>query len=255
MVLNTQSPIAPIDPSTGVKPLRIMAFGAHPDDIEFLCAGTLAKCAQAGHAVAIAISTNGEVGSPTLSKGEIAAVREVEARASAQIIEASFFWMGYPDEFLFNSPQVRLHYIDTIRQFRPDIILCPDKEADYHPDHTTTGQIIWDTHVMVTVPNIVTQASPCEKIPEIIYFDTVAGINFLPEFYVDITRQWETKAAMIACHQSQEAWLVAQYSISCVEFGQTQSRLRGFQAGCRYAEGFRRPKFFPGSTRPGGLFG
>ena len=234
--------------------MKIMAFGPHPDDIEFLCAGTLAKYARLGHQVAIALSTNGEVGSPTLSKAEIAAVREAEARASAAIINARFFWLGYPDEFLFNTREVRLHYIDVIRQFRPDIILCPDKDNDYHPDHTTTGQIVWDTHVMVTVPNIETPTAPCEKIPEIIFMDTIAGVNFQPEFFVDISAHWETKVAMIACHKSQETWMVAQYGVSCVEFGQTQSRLRGFQAGCRYAEGFRRPRFFPGSTRPDGLW-
>jgi LmbE family N-acetylglucosaminyl deacetylase len=233
--------------------MKIMAFGAHPDDIEFLCAGTLAKYHQAGHEVAIAISTNGEVGSASLKKPEIAAIREKEARASASLIGAQFFWMGYPDEFLFNSREVRLHYIEVIRQFRPDTIICTDKDADYHPDHTTTGQIIWDTHVMVTVPNIETASPPCAKIPEIVYMDTVAGVNFHPEFYVDISAQWETKAAMIACHQSQEAWMVQQYGVTSVEFGQTLARLRGFQAGCRYAEGFRKPKFFPGTTRPEGL--
>lgn len=233
--------------------MRIMAFGPHPDDLEFLCAGTLAKYHQAGHAVAMAISTNGEVGSSTMSKPEIAALREQEARASAAIIGAEFYWLDYPDEFLFNTPEVRLHYIEVIRQFQPDIILCPDKDADYHPDHTTTGQIIWDTHVMATVPNIQTTSLPCTRIPEIYFMDTIAGVNFQPEFYVDITAQWEIKAAMIACHKSQEDWMMNQYGVSCVEFGQTQSRLRGFQAGCRYAECFRRPKFFPGVTRTGGL--
>lgn len=233
--------------------MRIMAFGAHPDDIEFVCAGTLAKYHQAGHTVAMAVSTNGEVGSPDLSKAKIAAIREREARASAALIGAEFFWMGYPDEFLFNTAEVRLHYIDVIRLFRPDIIICPDKDADYHPDHTTTGQIVWDTHVMATVPNINTPAPPCEKIADIFYADTIAAVNFRPEFYVDITTQWETKAAMIASHVSQEAWMMNQYGVSCVEFGQTQARLRGFQAGCRYAECFRRPKFFPGVTQPDGL--
>jgi LmbE family N-acetylglucosaminyl deacetylase len=233
--------------------MRIMAFGPHPDDIEFLCAGTLAKYRQAGHSVAMAISTNGEVGSASLSKIEIAALREKEARASARLIGAQLFWLGYPDEFLFNTAEVRVHYIEVIRQFRPDIILCPDKDADYHPDHTTTGQIIWDTHVMATVPNIKTPTPPCEKMPEIFFMDTIAAVNFQPEFYVDITAQWETKAAMIACHTSQEAWMMDQYGVSCVEFGQTQSRLRGFQAGCRYAECFRRPKFFPGAAHPDGL--
>lgn len=232
---------------------KIIAFAAHPDDIEFLCAGTLAKYKASGWDVGVAISTNGEVGSPTLSKSEIAAVREKEARNSAALIGAEFFWLGYPDEFLFNNKETRLRYIDIIRQFRPDIIICPDKDSDYHPDHTTTGQIIWDTHVMVTVPNIETDTPPCEKIPQIFYMDTTAGVNFKPEFYVDISDQWETKAKMIACHVSQDEWMQDQYGVTCVEFGQTQSRFRGFQAGCKYAEALRRPKFFPGSTEPDGL--
>lgn len=233
--------------------MKIMAFSPHPDDIEFLCAGTLAKYSAAGNSVAIVVATNGEVGSPTLKKKEIAAVREDEARKSANKISAGFFWLGYPDEFLFNSVEVRLKFIDIIRQFRPDIIICPDKDADYHPDHTTTGQIIWDTHVMVTVPNIKTDNPPCEKISDIFFMDTIAGVNFQPEFYVNITSQWEIKASMIACHESQELWMMAQYGVSCVEFGQTQSRFRGFQAGCRYAECFRKPKFFPGVTKPENL--
>ena len=232
---------------------RVLAFGAHPDDIEFCCAGALAKYRDNGHHVGMAIATNGEVGSPTLRKAEIAAVREKEARASAARIDADCFWLGYPDEFLFNSEKVRLHFIEVIRQFRPDIILCPDKDSDYHPDHTATGQIVWDTHVMVTVPNIKTDSAPCEKIPQIVFTDTTAGVNFQPEFYVDITAQWEAKADMIACHKSQETWMVAQYNVSCVEFGKTQARFRGFQAGCRYAEAFRKPKFFPGETAPDGL--
>ena len=136
--------------------MRIMAFGAHPDDMELCCAGTLAKYKAAGAQVAMVVVTNGQVGSATLPKDQIAALRQREARNSAAVIGAEFFWLGYPDEFLFNTPEVRLNMIDTIRRFGPDIILAPDKDVDYHPDHTTTGQLIWDTHVMVTVPNIET---------------------------------------------------------------------------------------------------
>lgn len=237
----------------GDNSMRIMAFGAHPDDIEFLCAGTLAKYSQMGHQIGIAISTNGEVGSPTLGKKEIAAIREKEARRSADKIGAEFIWMGYDDEFLFNTKEVRLKYIEAVRKFRPDIIICPDKDSDYHPDHTTTGQIIWDLHVMVSVPNIKTESPPCDIIPDIYFMDTIAGVNFQPEFYVDMTDQWKIKAEMIKCHESQESWMIDQYGVSCVTFGETQSRFRGFQAGCRYAECFRKPKFFPGVTKTNGL--
>lgn len=228
---------------------RVMAFGPHPDDIDLLCAGTLAKYKKAGSAIGIAVVTNGNVGSSTLGKEEIAAIRQKEARASAAMLNAEFFWLDYDDEFLFNSEKARLHFIDVIRQFRPDIIICPEKDADYLPDHTTTGQIIWDTRVMVTVPNIPTATPPCERIPEIYYMDTVAGVNFIPEFFVDISDFWDTKARMIECHVSQESWMNDCFGVSNVEFAGTLARLRGFQAGCKYAEGFRRPKVFPGSVK------
>ena len=225
--------------------MRVMAFGAHPDDVEILCAGTLAKYAKQGHAVAIAVATNGEVGSPTLPREEIAAIREAEARKSAAIINAEFFWLGYPDEFLYDSPDVRRHFIDVIRKFGPDIVLCPDKDRDYHPDHQRTGQIVWDTHVMVTVPNIATATAPCAKIYDIWFNDTVAGINFQPESYVDITETWETKMAMLACHESQAAWLMAQYGLPPSYFAETQSRFRGYQSGCTFAEAFRKVQVYP----------
>ncbi len=233
--------------------MKIMAFEAHPDDIELLCGGTLAKYKAAGHDVATVVITNGEVGSPTLSKTEIAGVREEEARKAASMIDAEFFWLGYPDEFLFNTPEVRLRIIDVIRQFRPDVILTLDKDNDYHPDHIMAGQIVWDTHVMVTVPNIETETSPCVNIPEIYFMDTVAGINFQPEFYIDISAHWKTKAAMIVCHESQERWCKDQYGISLVENAGIQSRFRGYQAGYQYAEAFRKPRFFPQKTPLQGL--
>jgi len=232
--------------------MKIMAFAPHPDD-ELNCAGTLAKYSDAGYETAIVFTTNGEVGSAEMDKKQTAAVRREEARASAGVIGAEFFWLDYQDEFLFNTEKVRLHFIDIIRQFRPDIVICPDRDSDYHPDHTTTGQIIWDVRVMVTVPNIVTEHLPCSKIPELYYMDTVAGINFIPEFYVDVTELWDKKSVMIGCHKSQQSWMLDQYGVTHEEFVRVHSMFRGFQAGCRYAEAFKKPKFFPGNTKQGDL--
>ena len=235
--------------------MRVMAFEAHPDDVEFLCAGTLAKYSALGHDVAIACMTNGEVGSPNLGKKEIAALREQEAKNAAKLINAQLFWLGYPDEFLFNNEQVRLNVIETVRQFRPDVIITLDKDNDYHPDHTTTGQLVWDIHVMVTVPNIETPTPPCERIPDIYYMDTPGGINFLPECYVDISDYWDTRAAMLECHKSQDEWCRHQYDISLVGNSEVLARFRGYQVGCRYAEAFRKPKFFPQHVPSDGLLG
>ncbi len=233
--------------------MRVLAVGAHPDDIEFLCAGTLAKFRRKGHQVIIAIATNGEVGSATHTKEQIAAIRMNEAESSARIIGADFYWMDYPDEFLFNNAQTRLKFIDMVRQACPDLIICHNPDCDYHPDHRTSGQIIWDIHVMVTAPNIVTDHPPCAKIPEIVYMDTIAGVDFIPDRYVDISAEIDTKRKMLGCHKSQDAWMVNQYGVTCIEMMGSFSRMRGFQCGCGFAEGFKVPAIWPRTVDPEGL--
>ena len=114
--------------------MRVLAVGAHPDDLELLCGGTLAKYAQQGHHVTMAVATNGEVGSMTLPKEEIAAVRKAEAEAAATVIGADFVWMGYPDEFLFSREDTRLAFLNLMRRARPDVVIAP-APTDYHPDH------------------------------------------------------------------------------------------------------------------------
>lgn len=225
--------------------MRVMAFSPHPDDIELFCAGTLAKYKAQGHDVAITLVTNGNVGSPTLPPDEIARIRVQEARNAAAIVNADFHFLGYDDEFLYDSPDVRRAFIDVIRAFRPDLILCPDKDNDYIPDHTRTGQLVWDVHKMVTVPNIPTEHAPAEHTYELWYYDTGAGIGFTPEVYVDITDHWDTKAAMIEAHESQAAWLKDQYDVPATYYAETLSRFRGFQSGCDYAEAFRKARMFP----------
>ena len=224
--------------------MRVLAVGAHPDDLEILCAGTLAKYALRGDHVTMAVSTNGEVGSATLSKSEIAEIRMSEAKASAEVIGADFIWMGYPDEFLFSNEQTRLDFLNMVRQARPDVILT-HAPTDYHPDHRATGGILWDIRVMTTVPNIKTQAPPCEKIPEIYYYDTVAGIEFVPQYYVDISEAFELKKKMLACHKSQASWLEEQYKLSYLQFIEYTGRYRGLQCGTQFAECFQLSPTWP----------
>lgn len=233
--------------------MKVLAVGAHPDDIEFQCAGTLSKYRRQGHSVAIAIATNGNVGSSSDTKEEIAAIRKKEAQASAATIGADFCWLDYPDEFLFNTPETRLKFIDVVRQATPDLIICPNPQKDYHPDHTTAGQIIWDIHVMVTVPNIVTSHTPCDRIPKIVYMDTVAGVNLIPNRYVDISDEIETKKKMLACHKSQDSWMMDMYGVTCVDMMESFARTRGFQCGCKFAEAFTIPLIWPYEIEKNGL--
>ena len=229
--------------------MRVLAVGAHPDDLEILCGGTLAKYAKQGHHVTMAVATNGEVGSMTLPNEEIAAVRKAEAAASAAVIGADFVWMGYKDEFLFSSEETRLDFLNLMRRARPDVVLA-HAPSDYHPDHRTAGQMCWDVRVMTTVPNIKTAYPVCATIPEVFYMDTVAGINFQPEQYVDITEYFDLKRQMLACHRSQGGWLEAQYQMTYLEFMEQISRFRGLQCGVRYAECFQSSPTFPKWSKP-----
>ncbi len=230
--------------------MRVLAVGAHPDDLEILCGGTLAKYARAGHHVTMAVATNGELGSPTLPKAEISEIRRQEAAASAALIGADFIWIDYPDGNLFSTEESRFRFLNVIRKVRPDVILT-HAPADYHPDHRTTGQLVWDNRIMTIIPNIKTEEPPCATIPEIYYFDTVAGIDFVPQYYVDIGETFELKKQMLACHKSQAAWFENQYQIKdYMDFIEYSSRFRGLQLGVKYAECFQVSPTWPKWAKP-----
>ena len=229
---------------TAKKP-RILAFGAHPDDLEFQMGGTLAKYAELGHHVTMAIVTNGDVGSSTLSMEEIEAVRHRENLNSAALIGAELIWVGYHDEFFFGDEESRRRLIDVMRQARPDIVFAHWRD-DYHPDHSLSGQAVRDARIMTAVPNIVTPHEPLATIPKLFHFDTLAGINFTPEVYVDISGQFEMKRRMLAAHESQNSWISDIFEGNSIgDMMETQSKFRGFQAGVRYAEGFRAAETWP----------
>lgn len=224
--------------------MRVLAIGAHPDDVEGLCAGTLIKCAARGDHVTIMIATNGNVGSPTLSREEIAAIRKKEAEASAALIGADLIWMGYDDEFLFHDRETRLAFINAIRKANPDFMIVHGAN-DYHPDHRISGEIAIDCRIPVTVPLIETEYPPMSKIPHVFIMDNVGGIGFEPEAYVDISDSFEMKGRMIKCHKSQNEWLQHMYSADYVEMLSTPSIIRGKAIGVKYAEAFRNLPMYP----------
>jgi LmbE family N-acetylglucosaminyl deacetylase len=219
--------------------MRVLAIGAHPDDVEVLCSGTLALCAARGDEVTIAVATNGDVGTgePGVSRDEIAAIRHSEAAASAATIGASLIWMGFPDEFLNDDRESRERFIDAIREARPELMFI-HSEIDYHPDHRVAGKISRDSRIPVSVPLVTTHFPPTE-IPTMFVMDTVAGRHFEPEIYVDISSVIEIKTAMLNSHKSQADWIRRVFDTDLAEGMLLQARFRGYQAGCQFAEGFR----------------
>lgn len=103
--------------------MNILAVGAHPDDLETMCAGTLAKYAAQGHRVFMATATSGNIGSAHHTMEEIAAIRKREAAVSAAIIGAEYLCLDYDDEMFYETKQVRLAFINLVRHCKADVIL------------------------------------------------------------------------------------------------------------------------------------
>lgn len=229
--------------------MRILAIGAHPDDAEGLCGGTLAKYAARGDQVTIMIATNGNVGSPTLSKDEIAAVRRKEAEIAAAVIGADMIWLDIDDEFLFHDKETRMKFINAIRQANPDVMFVHGTN-DYHPDHRICGEIASDCRIPVTVRLIQTEYPHMDKVPHVFVMDNIGSIGFEPEAYVDITDTFETKCRMLRCHESQDTWLQHLYGIDVVGHMSKSAVMRGMAIGVKYAEAFRSLPMYPVSGGP-----
>jgi len=225
--------------------MNILAIGAHPDDVETCCGGTLAKYSKQGHKVFTATATNGNIGSSTLSMEEIAKIRKEEARRAAAHIGAEYICLDYNDEMFYEDEAARLAFIDLVRYCKADVILTHNPK-DYNPDHMLTSKIITDIPVMIPIEKLKTKSPACEKIPLVVYFESVHGFGFEPTEWVDISEEMEIKMAMMKEHKSQISWMQDNYKDTLGEQQtdftddfRTIARYRGMQCGVEYAEAFR----------------
>ena len=199
--------------------MRVLAFGAHPDDVEFRVGGTLAKMAARGDEVFICIATNGEIGSFKMGKAEIAAVRRKEAEASCSVIGASLIWLDEPDEFLFDNEKTRLKFIDAYRIARPDVVFAPPYYKEYNQDHDMTGYLAFTARVLSMVKLIETGHEALASIPPLFYTQSHGyHPEFVAEYFVDITDVIETKLKMANCHKSQMGdWCRDAFGVDYIE--------------------------------------
>ena len=219
--------------------MNILAFGAHPDDVEIFCAGTLLKYAAAGHRILIALATSGNQGSNVIDgREEIARIREAEQLEAAKLYPAQVRFLRYDDEGLIETEEVRRNVLNAVRWADPDVIFT-HFPGDRSTDHNTIGTIV--SRVMLSLPgkNVQADEPPIRKAPSLFYWDTAAGLHFEPEVYVDITDVMDRKQKALALHTSQFAWMGTFGSQSLSDLSRIVSEFRGLQAGCRYAEGFR----------------
>lgn len=224
--------------------MKVLAIGAHPDDLEILCAGTLVKFKKQGAELFICHVCDGNKGSMVYSSIELAKIRRNEAIESAKLIGATSIWAGFSDGEVVLDLVSRMKIIDVIRQTSPDLIITHSPN-DYHSDHINTSRLVFEATYLAGLVLWKTKYPPAEKLPYLYYMDTIAGVNFIPEEYVDVTDTIDTKIEMMMEMKSQLGWLKEMHNCDAAEFIKTVAKFRGFQAGVAYAEAFVQQKMYP----------
>ena len=149
--------------------LRIIAFGAHPDDAEFRLAGTAAKWAAQGHHVKLVSVTNGDIGHWNMAGGPLAQRRTAEVMEAAKRLGTTAEVLDIHDGELLPTLENRKKIVRLIREWEADLVFS-HRPNDYHPDHRYTGILVQDAAFMVTVPYFCPDVPRLKKNPVFMYF-------------------------------------------------------------------------------------
>jgi bacillithiol biosynthesis deacetylase BshB1 len=220
--------------------MRVLAIVAHPDDADIFCGGTLAKHADRGDDVAIVHLTRGEYGGFEATEDEVAAVRESEARASAERLGAEVGFLDFSDGRVTYSLDHRLALVDVLREYGPDAILTHYRE-DMHPDHRTTSRLVTDAYYMASLPLVETEHPPHD--PSNVFYFGKPTAEFEPSAFVDVSGYQDVKEEAIQSHESQVEFLQAHGGIDgefdgLIEGVRAEARVLGKRTGATFAEGF-----------------
>jgi LmbE family N-acetylglucosaminyl deacetylase len=186
-------------------PLRIIVFGAHPDDCDLRAGGTAILWAQKGYAVKFVSVTNGDAGHQSQGGGALAKRRRLEAQeAGRRFGIAEYEVLDNHDGELEPTLAIRQQVIRRIRQWNADVVIAP-RPNDYHPDHRYTGVLVQDSAYMVVVPNVTPDTPPLQKNPVFLYVqDHFQRPNpFRPDVAVAIDSVIDKKIHALDAHESQ----------------------------------------------------
>ena len=223
----------------------VLSLGAHPDDAEFMCTGTLALLRQRGWQVHIATMAPGDCGTVQYSRQEISRIRKGEAAKSAAMLDGKYHCLESGDIFiLYERPQL-LKAIEVVRKVRPRIVFTTSP-SDYMVDHEMASKLAQTACFCCGVVNVKTPgAEPFEPIPHLYYMDAVEGkdklgVEVKPSMIVDISSVMDLKEKMLCCHESQRDWLLKHHGMDeYVNMMKLFSQKRGGQIGRPFGEGFR----------------
>ncbi|HUS05426.1 MAG TPA: PIG-L family deacetylase [Bryobacteraceae bacterium] len=186
------------------RKLRIIAFGAHPDDCDIRVGGTAALWAQMGHAVKFVACTNGDAGHPTMGGAPLARRRRAEATEAARRLGITYDILEIHDGELLPTLENRNLIIQKIREWNAELVLS-SRPNDYHPDHRYTGVLVQDAAYMVVVPAVLPTIPPVKRNPVFLYYEDrfQKPTPFHPDIVVDISSVWDKKVDDMDAHESQ----------------------------------------------------
>jgi bacillithiol biosynthesis deacetylase BshB1 len=216
--------------------LDVIGFGAHRDDIELTCAGTMLKLVDYGYKTGIIDLTAGEMGTRGTPEE-----REKEAEESAKLLKIQCREnLGIPDANIEINDENKLKVIKAIRKYKPKIVLLPYWQ-DRHPDHAHASQLVSESSFLAGLSKLLPEI-PRHRPEKLIYY--MCHYEFIPSFIVDVTDQYERKMAAINCYKSQiynPNYQGEQTYISSPEYLdsiEVRSHYYGGLIGCKYGEPF-----------------
>lgn len=167
-VFTLPSALAQDATKAGEKPLKIIVFGAHPDDAEFKAGGSACLWAQQGHQVKLVSVTNGDIGHWQMAGGPLAQRRTNEVKAAAKVMGTEADVLDIHDGELVPNLEYRKLIVQKIREWQADIVIA-HRPWDYHPDHRYVGVLVQDAAFMVTVPFFCPDVPPLKTNPVFLY--------------------------------------------------------------------------------------
>lgn len=187
-----------------IKPLNIIAFGAHPDDCDAKFGGTAALYAKMGHKVKFVSLTNGDSGHQSMGGGALGKRRRAEAQNAGKILGVSYDVLDNHDGELIPTLKVRHEVIRKIREWDADIVLGL-RPNDYHPDHRNAGIVVQDAAYLVIVPNVTSDTPALKKNPVFLYMkdNFKKPYLFSKDIAVIIDEVVDQKIKTLAAHESQ----------------------------------------------------
>ncbi len=219
--------------------MNVVSIMAHQDD-EMRCLGTMLKCRDRGDRLAFVTLTDGSAGfvqRPTIERAEAARIRHEEMAALAAGVDAPVISLGELDEYLYDTPAVRLALIEAIRRTRADLILTHHHE-DYNQDHITTHALVRHCAMQSCLPVLRTASSPLTSHPAVFTVLPHGPFDFMPTHFVDISDYEQRKIELLMRHASQEQAMRTAVDHGFDQLCKLPDAYWGAQVGCAYAECF-----------------